>query len=277
MKNKLRDAIYGLAVGDALGVPFEFMKRGTFECTGMVGNGTHNQPAGTWSDDTSMTLATCWSIKRKDGIVLQDIRWQFEEWLTRSHFTAHGEVFDVGGTTSQAIYQGHGMNDVNSNGNGSLMRIIPLAFVKGITEKDIEDVSSITHGHLISREACKLYVFIARFLAKGHDLVEILTLSDLLQKAEKPFDRLKYIHTLPEKEIKSTGYVVDTLEAALWCVATTDNYKDCVLKAVNLGSDTDTVAAVAGGLAGIIYGYDAIPKEWIQELANKKLIESCLF
>lgn len=274
MKNKLRDAIYGLAVGDALGVPYEFKKRGTFKCTDMVGYGTHNQPAGTWSDDTSLTLATCCSIKQDRRMWLGGMMNRFRNWYYDEEFTAHGEVFDVGRTTAMAIHRGYGFNDIRSNGNGSLMRIIPLAFVKDITSEEVAKVSSLTHAHSISTAACLLYVTIATGLIYEQNIKDMLK---KLKTAPEPYNRLHNIYELPEEEIRSTGYVVDTLEAALWCVATTDNYKDCVLKAVNLGEDTDTVAAVAGGLAGIIYGYDAIPKEWIDALANKELIERCLF
>ena len=216
---KLRDAIYGFAVADALGVPFEFKERGTFICSDCVGFGTWNKEAGTWSDDSSMTLATCKSIKDKGKIDTEDIRKNFKAWLFDDDFTADGKVFDVGGTT-------------------------------------------ITHAHEISRKACLDYVHIARKLIGGEKL-ENLGLDDLKNKSEE--------------EIKSTGFVLHTLEASLWCILNTNSYKDAVLKAVNLGDDTDTTAAVTGGLAGIIYGFDEIPRDWIDKLKNKNLIEDCLF
>lgn len=276
----LRDAIYGFAIADALGVPFEFKARGSFKAVGMIGFGTHNQPVGTWSDDTSMTLATCESIKRLGVIDYEDIMGNFLKWYENSEFTANKELFDIGITTSQALQNyGNGISplecgfdDYYSNGNGSLMRILPLAFTK---EKSIvaKKVSMLTHGHEYSKLACDIYVDVARGLMEGLSIRAIL---NGFTHAE-PYDRLKDIDTLSESEIKSSGYVVDTLEASLWCLTTTDTYKDCVLKAVNLGSDTDTVAAVAGGLAGIVYGYEGIPREWIEKLRNKELIENCLF
>lgn len=258
---KLRDAIYGLAVADALGVPFEFKERGTFICQDMVGFGTWNKEAGTWSDDTSMTLATCKSIKDKGRVDIEDIRKNFKAWLFDDAFTADGKVFDVGGTTREALTLNRGMDDYYSNGNGSLMRILPLAFTNA-SDEEIEKVSSITHAHEISRKACLDYVHIARKLIAGEKL-ESLGLDDLKNKSEE--------------EIKSTGFVLHTLEASLWCILKTNNYRDAVLKAVNLGDDTDTTGAVTGGLAGIIYGFDEIPKEWIDKLKNKDLIEDCLF
>lgn len=258
---KLRDGIYGLAIADALGVPFEFKERGTFTCTGMVGFGTWNQVAGTWSDDTSMTLATCKSIKDKNKIDVENIRKNFEDWLFEGKFACHGETFDVGTTTREALGEGHGIDDFYANGNGSLMRILPLAFTDA-RDEEIESVSSITHAHEISRKACLDYVHLARKLIAGEKLEEL---------------GLDHIKNKPEDEIQSTGFVLHTFEASLWCLLNTNSYKEAVLKAINLGDDTDTTGAVTGGLAGIIYGFDNFPKEWVDELKGKDLIDECLF
>lgn len=255
MKNRLKAAIYGLAIGDALGVPVEFKKRGTFEVTVMIGYGTHNQPAGTWSDDTSMTLATCDSIKQCGGIDIGDMRNRFRDWLYGAKYTVDNKVFDVGGTTRIALETGQGLEDFYSNGNGSLMRVIPLAFIE-MNAGTVAAVSAITHANNISIDICCEYVSIAKQLADGKSLADATVYCS---------GRIPEIYKLNESEIKSTGFVVDTFEAALWAVATTDNYRDAVLKAVNLGDDTDTVAAVAGGLAGIIYGMEGIPAEWIDK------------
>lgn len=268
--NKLKSAIYGLAVADAVGVPYEFKTRGAFKATGMTGYGSHHQPQGTWSDDTSMTLATCASIKECGRIDVSDMLAKFRAWANEGKYAIDGRVFDIGCTTSEALYKGSGKDDERSNGNGSLMRIIPLAFTAA-SDEEIEAVSAITHAHDISKAACVCYVHIARALIWGENL------TDILARVESPFERIRYINSLGESEIKSSGYVVSTLEAALWAVSTTDNYRDVVLKAVNLGNDTDTVAAVAGGLAGIIYGFNGIPVEWIDSLKGKDIIENCLF
>lgn len=271
MKNKLKAAIYGLAIADAIGVPVEFRKRGSFYVDSMVGHGTHNQPAGTWSDDTSMTLATCDSIKKCGAIDLQDIFEKFRRWYFDDAYTIDG-LFDCGCTTGKALEIGKGDESEWANGNGSLMRILPLAFIDA-SDQEIEAVSALTHAHQISKTACVIYVGIARRLLAGEGLKSITR----SMECEIPFHKIRSIYSLNEEEIKSTGYVVDTLEAALWAVATTDNYRDAVLKAVNLGDDTDTVAAVAGGLAGIMYGMDGIPKEWIEGLRGKDIINKCLF
>lgn len=274
MRERLRDAIYGLAVGDALGVPYEFNQRNSFKCIDMVGYGTYNQPTGTWSDDTSMTLATCRSIKNKGKVDIANIRKEFEEWLFNKKYTPFGEVFDCGNTCFNSIRNKRGCDDKWSNGNGSLMRIIPLAFVDNISNDDIENVSAITHAHNISKEACKYYVGIAIDLLNNLDIKS--SIKNNIPKGSI-YDSLLWLEDYSEEEIISSGYVVDSFKAALWCLIKTDNYKDCVLKAVNLGCDTDTIAAIAGGLAGIMYGYNSIPKDWIEKLQRKDLIEECLF
>lgn len=257
-KTTLRDCIYGLAVGDALGVPYEFRPRGTFECTDMIGYGTHEQPAGTWSDDTSMTLATCDSIRELGRIDTEDMRDKFMSWIANDEYTIDG-VFDYGGTTARALRSGKGGSGERDNGNGSLMRIAPLAFVDA-TDDEICEVSAITHAHRTSTDACVIFVKLMRDVMNG-------TLPSWALK----------LKGVPEREIRSGGFVRDTLKAATRCFVNTNSYEDCVLAAVNLGDDTDTTAAVAGALAGTAYGLKAIPQEWIDTLRGKELIEGCLF
>lgn len=276
---KIYDAVMGLIVGDALGVPVEFKIRDTFHVDDMIGYGTYNQPPGTWSDDSSLTLATMESIIRKGKIDPADIMLNFSRWLNNAEFTPYGEVFDVGGTTEAAIRRFQngieplkcGLNHYKHNGNGSLMRILPLALFPS-SMNDINEISSLTHAHEISKRACRRYVGTAEQLLKGRTVSECISYSGIWVKE---FDRIPKIYKLNRDEIKSTGYVVDTLEAALWCVYHTRSYRDCVLTAVNLGGDTDTIAAVAGGLAGIIYGCggeSGIPDEWIAQIARKDWI-----
>ena len=257
-KATLRDCIYGLAVGDALGVPYEFRPRGTFECTDMVGYGTHEQPAGTWSDDTSMTLAACDSIRELGRIDIADMRDKFVSWIANGEYTIDG-VFDYGGTTARALRSGKGGSGERDNGNGSLMRIAPLAFTDA-TDEEICEVSAITHAHRTSTDACVIFVELMRGV-----------MNDVLP------EWALHLNDVSEHEIRSGGFVRDTLKAATWCFVNTASYEDCVLTAVNLGDDTDTTAAVAGALAGTVYGIDAIPQEWIDNLRGKELIESCLF
>lgn len=258
----LKDCVYGLAVGDALGVPFEFKDRDTFSCTDMIGFGTHNQPAGTWSDDTSMTLALCDSIRELEYIDPSDIQARFIAWYETGAYTIDG-LFDIGIATQKALSQGFGCSGEFDNGNGSLMRTAPLAFTQ-VTDDEIRAVSTITHAHQISTEACVEFVHVCRALASGIAIQSALPHYDTLVKT-------------PRTEIRSGGFVLDTLKAAYWCLATTTTYKDCVLTAVNLGDDTDTTAAVAGALAGIVYGIQGIPDEWLNKLRGKEVIDACLF
>jgi ADP-ribosylglycohydrolase len=289
-KTAISSLLFGIAVGDALGVPVEFRPRGSFHVTEMQGYGTHNQPPGTWSDDTSLALCLADSLSR--GFDPADIAENFVKWHDEAAFTAHGAVFDIGISTGRAISrlkagiapENAGCAGVNENGNGSLMRIAPLVFYladKPEAErfKITKAVSSITHSHPWSVAACYIYLEYLRKLALGMD--KDTAYADLYRDFWRgnlhigsdtvgKFDRLfeTDIRTLPESHIRSGGFVIDTLEAAFWCFLTTDNYRDAVLKAVNLGDDTDTTAAVTGALAGLAYGLDGIPVEWLNVLAG---------
>ncbi len=281
---KIYDGIIGLAVGDALGVPVEFRRRDTYKVEDMIGYGTYNQPPGTWSDDSSLTLATVESIARLGRIEPVDIMQNFAKWYFEAEFTPYGEVFDVGNTTREAIlnYQmgmpidSCGGTDFRDNGNGALMRILPVALVSH-NEADVRRVAGLTHNHPISNQACGVYVDIASMLFSGADKAAAMqTIKDNPSCLLPELNRLAKLDNLSREQIKSTGYVVDTLESALWCWLHTDNYRDCVLAAVNLGDDTDTVAAVAGGLAGIYYGcggVSGVPTEWIAQIARRQWIK----
>ena len=278
---KVKDGITGLVVGDALGVPVEFTSKETLDenpVTGMMGNGTYSMPKGTWSDDSSMTLATMQSIVQKDGIDYEDIMNEFSLFVHEDKYSQY-HTFDYGNTTINAIIKfdngidalkcgGAGERD---NGNGSLMRILPMAFIHGIDYKSIENVSALTHAHERSKIACVLYIEIARSM-----LSEKLEISEHIERAcekiRKHYDgsdelvHFKRIFENDLDEVESSGYVMKTLECVLNCLLTTSCYKDAVLKAVNYGRDTDTVGAICGGLAGIYYGFDDIPSEWIEDI-----------
>ena len=270
----LADIVYGAAVGDAVGVPYEGFGRDMFFCSGMDGYGSHNQPAGTFSDDTSMMLALCDSIRANDGaIVVDDMRERFRAWLNFGEYTSAPGAFGIGRTTAIALDQGFGMTDERSNGNGSLMRTLPLALTAA-TDDDVRAVSAITHAHPISEEACVVAVGIARDLVAGKTLDEALA---AVSTPQEELSRVPYILDYSRDDISSSAYVVSTLEAALWCLGRTSSFEECVLEAVNLGGDSDTTACVAGAFAGIIYGKDAIPAEWLEDLRGKDIIARCLF
>ena len=281
MAATLRAAVYGQAVGDALGVPYEFNPRDTFNCDDMVGYGTHDQPAGTWSDDTAMMLGTLDSLADNNGTVnVGDMRGKFVAWARNGEYTPDGTVFDIGHTTSVALGSGRGQGGERDNGNGSLMRIIPLAFVD-CSDDDIRAASAITHAHEISTSACVRFVHAARLLI-AESPAWLSSASDgdddaIRNRRAAAIDRARGIaevpdpHVTPRSEVRSSGFVLATLEAAFWCLTTTDCYADCVREAVNLGGDTDTTAAVAGALAGIVYGYDANP--WTGVMRGTDLLD----
>jgi ADP-ribosylglycohydrolase len=259
----MRDLAYGSAVGDALGVPYEFRHRGAFKCTGMAGHGTFDQPAGTWSDDTSMTLATCESIMWNGSIVVDDIMNNFRGWLYGGAFTPFGKPFDVGTTTYKAIHQGFGMTDEWSKGNGSLMRIAPLA-ATDCTDEEVRAVSAITHATDL---CCDLCVSFVHMLRSAHEAPE---------RAKSIVSEETDVIGKTRPEIASGGFVQHTYDAAAWCFLNTDSYRDCVLEAVNLGEDTDTTACVAGALAAACYGFDSIPSEWVQTLQSRHQIDEAV-
>ena len=294
MLDKITGGVIGFAVADALGVPVEFMSREEIALdpvTDMRGWGTYMQPPGTWSDDTGMMLATMDSLI--GGYDPENIMQKFVHW-SHGEYWPYGKVFDMGNTTNTAIGRyvtgvpalACGLSSENSLGNGSLMRILPLSvylFAKYGTAlcrheqgmKVIHQVSKLTHAHPRAFIACGIYLSIAMQLMAGLSIHEAAhkglleaagyylnqSYADQLNHYTRLAD-LQSFCQLPLEQIRSTGYVVDTLEAALYCLLTTSSYKECVLKAVNLGSDTDTVAAVAGGLAGMAYGIKGIPAAW---------------
>ena len=297
---QIKAVMLGHAVADALGVPVEFCSRDELcenPVTTMMGYGAYNVPEGCWSDDTSMALATLDSLKN-GKIDYDEIMDNFVAWCTRDEYTPTGEMFDIGRTCLRAIRNylatdgkpalECGLKDQLDNGNGSLMRIHPMSlylYYKGVpTEEAIEiihNTSAITHAHALSKIACGIYSFVLWELLKNPCVDSIRTGLRLASEHYLDFEDMFCFYRLldcdfyktPENEICSTGYVVTTLEAAIWCILTTNDYKECVLKAVNLGGDTDTIAAVAGGLAGALYGFDSIPTLWLDTLKRRDYIE----
>lgn len=288
---KIKDGIVGLVVGDALGVPVEFKRRRELlinPVTDMTGNGTYNMPKGTWSDDSSLTLATMASIVMRKAIDYGDILSEFALFINEGKYTQY-YTFDYGNTTKSAIVRfERGCEPLKCGGtsfgettNVSLMRILPMAFIENIDFKTVENVSGITHGHEMCKIACVLYIEIAKSML-GNDLEiqeHIERSCDKIRKYYKGCSELNFFKRIFENElgdVESSFYVVETLECALHCLLTTSSYREAVLKAVNFGGDTDTVAAVCGGLAGIYYGHDDIPEEWIESIPQiRRVLELC--
>lgn len=272
--NRLQSAVYGIAIGDALGLPVQFMPRDSYpEVTEMIKNEKLPWPAGTWSDDTSLTLATVDSLLTCEGVDIPDMRARFMDWMDNGAYTQDGEAFDQGFTTVHALTHGCGCTNEQSNGNGSLMRILPLAFVKNLSDEQIAQVSGITHAHPLSVEACTVYVHAAQLILDGFSLTEALETASL---SSEIFSYLADISSRKRNEIRSTGYVKDSLEASFWCLLTTDNFRDALIRAVNLGDDTDTIGAITGGMAGLAYGMESVPDSWMNALRKKEIIERCL-
>lgn len=300
---KVRAAIFGAAVGDAVGVPFEFnspeeMKRRPAK--DMVGGGTYHLPAGTWSDDTSMILCT---LDKLDETLNYDAIMQaFLSWVNDGDYSPHGDCFDIGFTTRSALVNYARFHDVytsgldssRANGNGSLMRIIPAALYADAHDLSPQDsvalahmLSQLTHAHMRSRIGCGIFTCIAMALLKNPDKSSVRegieTASALYSSPEYAQEATHYARVLspdfadlPEADINSAGYVVSTLECAVWCLMNTENYRDCILKAVNFGEDTDTAACVAGALAGLLYGFHGIPSKWRALLVKSEAIDAVM-
>ena len=264
----------------------------------MIGYGTHSQPKGTWSDDSSLTF--CLMDSLINGYNIQDISNKFVLWLYDSLWTSHGNVFDIGISTQLAINKiNQGFSSLDSggkkesdNGNGSLMRISPLAlFLHGKDcnkETLVKEVSSITHAHPRSIIACYFYTIYLMNLLNNESKLDAYkkavkkTKSDLNNEYYtiefKYFKRVFSgdIMNINKNDISSTGYVVHTLEASLWCFLNFRSYEEVVLNAVNLGDDTDTIGAIAGSMAGAFWGEQSIPENWVNSLARKKDISKLL-
>lgn len=307
------DGIIGVVVGDALGMPVQFLTRQEVQenpVLGMEGFGTYNMPAGTWSDDSSMAIATLDSIREKNGIEYDDIMCRFIGWTSKGEYTPAGKAFDQGNTCMEAIYNYVRSKDYKTcgktgewaNGNGALMRIMPVCLYSYVQHKNdkvtldeaveyVHQVSALTHNHMRSKMACGIYFFMIQAildhegtlierLQQGMDNAKSFYKSEMTNLVEwSRFGRMINLldfMTIPEDEIKSSGYVVDSLEAAVWSLITTESFEEGLLRGVNLGNDTDTIGAIAGGLAGLYYGYDNIPTDWRNVIIKgEKIVALC--
>ena len=293
---KVIDGLLGFAIGDAMGVPIEYsirekcLKNPVME---MLGNGSHNVPAGSWSDDTSMTIATMASYIDKETIDYNDIMDKLYEWLENNKYTADDKRFDIGRITLKGIYNYSrknkdplecGEDNINSNDNESLKRMLPVAYYgyyKKISGDDlynlVKDMSSLTNAHEISVLGCYIYILFLIKLLNGEDKISAY---DSIQKEDysmfseesiEVYNRIlkSNLKDLKVHDIKSGSYIVDTLEASMWVTLNSKNYPESIIGAINLGEDTDTIGAITGSMTGIIYGYDEIPKKWLDKLLKK--------
>ena len=291
-KETVYAGILGGVVGDALGVPYEFKSYSTmkkYPAIGMMSYGTYNQPKGTWSDDSSMTLALMDSLI--NGVDYEDMIEKFCEWFLNAKYTARDDVFDYGGTTNHALrnyYEKHkdplecGLTGERDNGNGSLMRIMPMILYINAKNIDlnkqielINNVSSLTHAHKTSTASCNIYNFVVQEVLDNKDDDFKTLIENGIDISRNYYENNDYecfettynnLFTLTDEYIHSTGYVVDSLNVALYCCYHTNNYEEAILKAVNYGGDTDTNAMITGGLAALYYGFESIPSDWLNSI-----------
>lgn len=286
-----RGALLGLAVGDAVGTTAEFQKRGTFPpVVDMVGGGPFGLAPGQWTDDTSMALCLAASLVERGGFDARDQMDRYRRWVTEGYMSSTGECFDVGLTVHDALsrYQQTGepmagSTDEGAAGNGSIMRLAPV--VVFFCPPDAPDPrpaihhaaesSRTTHGAIECVDACRLLASVLARALRG------LPKRDVLLGDAHTFEGAPRIAAIARgayrdktaDQIRGSGYVVESLEAAMWCVWTTDSFRAAVLRAVNLGDDADTTAAVTGQIAGALHGVSGIPDRWLERLAMRELIE----
>lgn len=298
---KIKDGILGAAIGDAMGVPIEFRKREELinnPVTSMIGGGTYNMPPGVWSDDTSLTLATMDSIIKMRRLDYKDMIDRFCLFMNKGEYTATGTVFDIGNTTKKALerYLDEGINPIlcggdklNENGNGSLMRMLPIALYchyNNLKEDEILNVvkkaSSLTHAHDVSVLGCFIYVLYIMFLLNGKDKFASYNMIKCYDYAlyfdpdiVEYYNRLlkTNISKLRVEDLKSEGYIVYTLETVLWVILNCSSFAESIVGSINLGGDTDTIGSIVGGIAGIIYGLEEVPNKWTMALKGKDYLE----
>ena len=284
-RDRARGCLLGLAVGDAVGTAVEFKARDSFsDLTDMVGGGPFNLAPGQWTDDTTMALCLAESLIAEGSIDQIDLMERFQRWVEQGENSVTGACFDVGVTTRAAIARfaaggsaAAGSVDGATAGNASLVRLSPLA-IFAVGDRESAEFMAIkqsrtTHGAKECLDACKLFVSILIDALTGADANAAVRPRVMSLSPKLLFINAGEWREKSRAEILSSGYVVHTLEAAVWAVGTTDNFRDAVLKAANLGDDADSVAAVAGQLAGAVYGASAIPAEWLAKLAWREKIE----
>ena len=292
--DKVQGSLVGLAVGDAIGTTLEFKTRDTEPVlTDMIGGGVFGLEPGQWTDDTSMALCLGESLLT-DGFDVDSQLALYSKWYTEGYMSSNGYCFDIGIGTSKAIRKWKEIRSTINNdsffdsGNGSLMRLAPVVIhgciPEGFNEQYLKLLQNIvwssetTHAYVKPSDACVGLGVILNRLYNGDPLDKAIDFFDKPPAMYGITDSevisvLEYSYMDKERdEIKSTGFCIDTLEAALWCVTGTDNFKDAVLLAANLGDDADTVAAVTGQIAGAYYGLSGIPTDWVSTLHKGEFI-----
>ncbi len=293
LSDRYKGSLLGLATGDALGAPLEFMTPGTFEpVIDMTGGGTFNLSPGYWTDDTSMALCLAESLIECDGFNAADQMNKYLKWFRTGYNSSTGECFDIGNTTRQALLRYEktrnpysGSDRADTAGNGSLMRLAPVPlFFAGDPALAIRlsaDSSRTTHANIETVDACRY--FAGLIIGALRNIPKYELLSDCYSPTGDQWKTLRLCRNILKiargsykikdpPEIQGTGYVVNTLEAVLWAFHRTESFEEGMLKIVNLGNDADTTGAIYGQLAGAYYGVKAIPERWLDRLYNKDLI-----
>ncbi len=281
LPGRLYGCLLGLAVGDAVGTTVEFQPRESFRpLTDMTGGGPFYLLPGQWTDDTSMALCLATSLVECNGFDARDQMERYCRWADTGYLSSTGSRFDIGGTIAAALGRFRqtgdpyaGSTDPHAAGNGSIMRLapIPMFFYPDIAaaEHHAAESSRTTHGAAECVDACRLLARITCRALQGLPKDEV-TFADSTSftGAEKIVAIARGVYrSKPETAIRGSGYVVDSLEAALWCFTRTENFAEAILMAANLGDDADTTAAVCGQVAGAYYGEEGIPAAWLERLA----------
>jgi ADP-ribosyl-[dinitrogen reductase] hydrolase len=295
--SNISNAIYGFTIGDAFGVPVEFLERDTYKIEEMIGYGSWDVPAGTWSDDSAMMFLTMENLIKKNS--LDQLKRAFCDWAIRGYWTFNDEpAFDVGITIREVInrWERYGLHekaksDEFSNGNGALMRILPVSiwtYGKKLQRDElflyVKDYAELTHGHIRSTLCCYHYTFVVHQLLDGTGIINSLryaneALTEMLRRYPDEvlhFERLFTIGDIPRVAIASSGYVIDTLEAVYWSLLNSQDYFEAIHTAVHLGKDTDTIGALTGGLAGLAYDQLNVPNQWFEMLPKRDAIQELI-
>ncbi len=286
MKDRYLGALLGLACGDAIGTSVEFRSRGSFTpLTDMVGGGPFELQPGQWTDDTSMALCLAASLLHCRGFDAADQMNRYVNWWQWGYYSSTGDCFDIGMTTVKALQRYlvsrdpmAGSDDPATAGNGSLMRLAPVVLffhpdMAGCLHHARQS-SATTHRAAEAMDACEMFAEVLANALCGVPKDEVLRCTHVRPESaalQALVDRRYEAKGIDD--IRSTGYCIDSLEAALWCFARGGDFEGTVLAAANLGDDADTVAAIAGQLAGAFYGRSAIPVRWLERLSMRGEIE----
>ena len=296
--SQIRDSFLGFIVGDAFGVPYEGYQRQNLkkEKIGeMVGYKTHNEPPGSWSDDTSMTLATMDSVINNNGYDYEDIMKNFCCWYSNGEYTASGKLFDIGKITRTAIlsYRSDenikkcGQGNINDNGNGSLSRMLPIAvytYYKSMSDDEtyeiVKNCSSLTHSHKVAVLGCFIYVKFMQYIFSGKSIREAYEATIKYRhyveyagiRATSYYVKLltKNIDKMNADDISTSGFILDTLQAVFWVALNSRSYEESIINSVKLGRDADTTCALVGSITGFVYG--DIPDRWTDKIKKKDYI-----